>query len=152
MGDIYTPEKRSEIMSRIRSSGTVPEERLFALVRLALGHRWRIDRNRNDLPGRPDIVVPSLMLVIFADGCFYHCCPIHGHIPKSNVRYWRGKLEHNARRDRANHRSLRKMGYAVWRFWEHDLGPSKIDRVAVILGRRIAKVLRRKNGRMEGRC
>ena len=142
MADIYTRKKRSEIMSRICSTGTIPEDRLFGVVKATLGHRWRIDRNRNDLPGRPDIVIPTLRLVIFADGCFYHSCPMHGHVPKSNVGYWEPKLLRNARRDRANHRALRKMGYSVWRFWEHDLKPSNIQRAARILERRFSKLLR----------
>jgi DNA mismatch endonuclease (patch repair protein) len=92
MADVFTPEQRSEIMSRIRSSGTTPEARLCASVREALGGRWRIDRNVRTLPGQPDVVVAGLHLAIFADGCFYHGCPEHGHMPKSNVDYWLPKL------------------------------------------------------------
>lgn len=119
MVDVYTPEKRSRIMAAIRSSGTVPEERLYSVVRAALGHRWRIDRNVRNLPGQPDIVVPALRLAIFLDGCFYHCCPRHGHIPESNCGYWAPKLARNVRRDRANSRALRRIGFGVWRVWEH---------------------------------
>ena len=75
MADVFPPEQRSEIMSRIRSSGTTPEARLCASVREALGGRWRIDRNVRTLPGQPDVVVAGLHLAIFADGCFYHGCP-----------------------------------------------------------------------------
>jgi DNA mismatch endonuclease (patch repair protein) len=113
MADVFTPEKRSEIMSRIRSSGTTPEARLCAAVREALGGRWRIDMNVRTLPGQPDVVVPGLRLAIFADGCFYHGCPEHGHVPKSNVGYWLPKLVRNRRRDRASRRALRRMGFAV---------------------------------------
>lgn len=120
MVDYLTPEKRSANMSRIRSTGTRPEERLYAAVRDSLGHRWRIDRNVNSLPGRPDLVIPSLQLIIFVDGCFYHCCPLHGHMPLSNQDYWIPKLQRNVRRDRTNRRKLRQLGYSVWRFWEHD--------------------------------
>lgn len=120
MADVFTPEKRSEVMSRIRSTGSKPEERLFVAVRAALGHRWRIDRNVKALPGCPDIVIPSLRTVIFLDGCFYHCCPVHGHIPKSNTDYWAPKLAKNVKRDRVNRRELRRLGYSVWRYWEHD--------------------------------
>jgi len=92
MADVFPPEQRSEIMSRIRSSGTTLEARLCASVREALGGRWRIDRNVRTLPGQPDVVVAGLHLAIFADGCFYHGCPEHGHMPKSNVDYWLPKL------------------------------------------------------------
>ena len=63
MADGFTPEKRSEIMSRIRSTGTTPEARLWTLVREALGGRWRIDKNVRTLAWQPDVLIPSLRLV-----------------------------------------------------------------------------------------
>jgi DNA mismatch endonuclease (patch repair protein) len=120
MTDVFTPDKRSEVMSKIRSSGTRIEEQLYQAVRDALGYRWRIDRNVGALPGKPDVVVPTLWLAVFVDGCFYHSCPHHGRIPSSNRDYWEPKLRGNVRRDERNRRRLRSLGYHVWRFWEHD--------------------------------
>ncbi len=151
MADVFTPEKRSEIMSRIRSSGTTPESRLCAAVREALGRRWRIDTNVRTLPGQPDVVVPSLRLAIFADGCFYHGCPEHGHVPKSNVGYWLAKLTRNRRRDRARRRALRRMGFAVWRFWEHQLKGRRMARTQLTLTRRLKARLELQRGRKEVR-
>jgi DNA mismatch endonuclease, patch repair protein len=121
MADIYTQRKRSAIMSRIRSTATGPEQRLYDLVRSVLGYRWRIDKNVQHLPGRPDILIPSLKLIFFCDGCFYHSCPSHGHEPKSNRTYWVPKLARNRRRDSLNRSSLRARGFQVVRIWEHDL-------------------------------
>jgi len=137
MTDIFTPQKRSEIMSRIRSSGTDPEKRMFAILQVILGKRRRIDLNRRDLPGQPDFLIPSLSLAIFVDGCFYHCCPAHGHLPKSRMGYWGPKLRRNLSRDRANRRALRLLGYSVWRFWEHDLKVQSVDRTIAVLRRRL---------------
>jgi len=137
MADVFTPQKRSEIMSRIRSSGTTPEARLAASVRGALGARWRIDMNVRTLPGQPDVVVPSLRLAIFADGCFYHGWPEHGHVPKSNVDYWLPKLARNRKRDGANRRALRRMGFAVWRLWEHELEGRRMAKTQLALARRL---------------
>lgn len=137
MTDIFTRERRSEIMSRIPSNGTIPEERLFEAVRSILGPRWRIDRNVNSLPGRPDIVIPSLKVAVFLDGCFYHRCPVHGRDPKTNREYWVPKLANNVRRDRRNRRALRRMGFSVLRFWEHDLKP----RTSKIAARRLEREL-----------
>ncbi len=120
MADIFDPDKRSQIMSRIRSTGTTPEALLHQIVRLSPGHRWRIRQNARDLPGQPDIVVPTLWLTIFADGCFFHQCPDHGRIPDTNRPYWKPKLAGNVRRDQENGEKLRKLGYSVWRYWEHD--------------------------------
>ena len=121
MADIFSKRKRSQIMSRIRCAGTEPEQQLYQMVRSILGHRWRIDQNVQNLPGRPDIVIPTLQMIIFLDGCFYHSCPEHGHHPKSNQSYWLPKLRANQARDRANRRRLRQMGYKVISYWEHDL-------------------------------
>jgi len=139
--DIFTRAKRSAIMSRIRSCGSVPEAALYECVRQLLGHRRRIDKNVRALPGQPDCVVPSLRLAIFVDGCFYHSCPLHGHAPKSNEAYWQPKLQRNARRDRTNRRELRKRGFAVWSFWEHDLKKRELEKFTSRLQRRLNKLM-----------
>ena len=56
---------------------------------------------------------------MFVDGCFWHCCPEHGTVPKSNEDYWIPKLKQNVERDRATDRGLREAGWQVLRFWEH---------------------------------
>ena len=137
--DIYTVKQRSAIMSRIRSTGTKPEERLYMVVRWVLGHRWQIDRNPSKILGSPDIYIPSLSLVLFVDGCFFHACPIHGHIPESNTDYWEQKIARNVRRYR---RQLRKDGFGVWRFWEHELKPSRLEAAE----RRVLRAVARANG------
>jgi DNA mismatch endonuclease (patch repair protein) len=135
VADIFTKKKRSEIMSRIRCAATKPEQRLVQMVRRILGYRWRIEQNVQSLPGRPDIVVPSLSLIIFLDGCFYHGCPAHGHRPKSNKKYWIPKLKRNKERDDVNRRLLRKMGFTVVRFWEHDLQVAQLPKTERALNR-----------------
>lgn len=138
MADVFEKGKRSEVMSKIRSTGTKPEEQLALIVREQLGHRWRIDRNRADLPGRPDIVVPGLKLIFELDGCFFHQCPRHGRIPDSNRDYWEPKLDRNVQRDRSNRRRLRADGWSVWRFWEHDLKNRVVlERASARVGRAV---------------
>jgi DNA mismatch endonuclease (patch repair protein) len=141
MADIFSSGKRSQIMSRIRSSGTKPEVHLHAVIQKILGKRRRIDLNVMNLPGCPDVVVPSLKLAIFADGCFYHGCPKHGHTPKSNDHYWGPKLTRNLQRDRVSRRKLRFMGYSVWRVWEHDLRPARLERTINRLQNRVKRWL-----------
>lgn len=141
MADIFTAAKRSEIMSRIKSCGTTPETALYACVRGALGDRWRVDKNVRRLPGQPDVLIPGLRLAIFADGCFYHSCPWHKHVPKSNKSYWIPKLQRNRRRDKMNRRALRRMGFTVWSFWEHALKKGTVERTALRLQRRLSKLV-----------
>ena len=128
-------------MSRIRSSGTTPETRLYAILRTSLGWRRRIDLNVTKLPGQPDVVIPSLRLVLFADGCFYHGCPVHGHNPKSNKRYWVPKLARNRKRDRRTRLELRKQGYEVWRIWECHLRGKRLSRTVKRLNDNLKELL-----------
>jgi DNA mismatch endonuclease (patch repair protein) len=53
------------------------------------------------------------------DGCFWHCCPEHGQIPRANASYWEPKLARNVERDRELNDALRLDGWTVFRFWEH---------------------------------
>jgi DNA mismatch endonuclease (patch repair protein) len=144
MADIFSASKRSEIMSQIRSVGTTPERRLYVLVRETLGARWRIDLNTRALPGQPDVFIPSLRLVLFADGCFYHGCPRHGHQPKSNRKYWLPKLARNRKRDSENRKALRAMGCRVWAFWEHELRGKELEKTRINITRRIGELVKEK--------
>lgn len=142
MADVFDRKKRSDVMSRIRSTGTAVEERLYSLVRESIGPRWRVDRNVRSLPGRPDLVIPGLRVAIFADGCFYHGCPEHGHTPKTNQKYWRPKLARNWQRDQRNRKLLRRLGFSVWTFWEHSLEGRRIDRTRLTLSRKFEGLMK----------
>ena len=145
MADIFTARKRSEIMSLIRSHGTRPELRLREIMCAAVGRR-KLVFNDAKLPGCPDAVIPSLRVAVFADGCFYHSCPKHGHIPKSNAAYWRPKLTRNCRRDTLASRRLRSLGFHVWRVWEHDLKDNCLGLTLERLRRRVAKLTQEHTG------
>ncbi|GHF11819.1 hypothetical protein GCM10011600_11460 [Pseudolysinimonas yzui] len=54
------------------------------------------------------------------DGCYWHGCPEHATLPKSNTDYWLPKLERNVERDRETDALLREAGWTVMRFWEHQ--------------------------------
>jgi DNA mismatch endonuclease, patch repair protein len=144
MADVFSTKRRGEVMSKIRSTGTTVEDVLHKIVRESIGSQRRIHRNVRNLPGRPDIVIPSLQIAIFADGCFYHGCPKHGHTPKSNRRYWVPKLARNCQRDRVNRQSLRRLGFSVWAIWEHALEGRRIERTRLILQRRIQRLIETK--------
>ena len=78
-------------------------------------------RRHLPLPGRPDFAFPEFKVAVFVDGCFWHGCAKHGRIPKSNVDYWKRKLLRNKKRDSANTRALRSLGWKVIRLWEHQV-------------------------------
>jgi DNA mismatch endonuclease, patch repair protein len=116
MVDRFSKDKRSKIMSAIRSRNTTPE----MTVRKTLwsrGLRYRINYG----PKKIDIAFPSKKLAVFIDGCFWHSCPLHSHIPKSNLKYWLPKLQKNKERDKATTAQLQSQGWVVLRFCEHEL-------------------------------
>lgn len=77
-----------------------------------------------------DIAFTRLRLAVYIDGCFWHYCPEHGHIPKSNVVYWTSKLKGNTERDRETDRLLSQAGWTVLRFWSHERPAQIATRVA----------------------
>ena len=120
--DNLTPEDRSWCMSRIRSRGMKPEMAVRSMVH-RLGYRFRL--HRRDLPGTPDLVLPRHKAVIFVDGCFWHWhpdpdCPIAG-LPKSNLEYWKPKLERTRARDQQHTASLQAARWRVLVIWECEL-------------------------------
>jgi DNA mismatch endonuclease, patch repair protein len=118
-GFVDVPPTRSRIMSAIRGKHNQSTELRFrmALVRSQL-RGWI---THPALPGKPDFYFPTVKLVIFLDGCFWHGCKYCGHIPKTNSAFWRMKIVGNQTRDRRNNRKLRTNGFTVLRFWEHSL-------------------------------
>lgn len=98
MTDTVTPERRSAIMSRVRSKDMKPE---MAVRRLTHGMGYRYRLHRRDLPGTPDLVFPSRRKVVFVHGCFWHSHPgcRRAMLPKSNRDFWQAKLQRNAERD-----------------------------------------------------
>jgi DNA mismatch endonuclease (patch repair protein) len=124
--DRVDPETRSRIMARVRSVHTKPELAVRKALH-AIGMRYRL--HVKSLPGKPDVVVPSRKLAIFIHGCFWHGCPrcSSRKRAKSNLAYWREKIERNRARDRAALQLLRRNGWRVRVLWECDIrNPSKV--------------------------
>ena len=117
--DRMSVEKRSYVMSRIRSSGNEATE--TALIRIFRSHGVSGWRRRSTLSGRPDFVFPHRKIVVFADGCFWHGCPRHFRMPTTNREYWSEKISGNRSRDRLVSQRLRRSGWAVWRLWECNI-------------------------------
>jgi len=67
--DTFDPDQRSEIMRRVRSSGTKPEMIVRGIVG-RMGVKYRsCPRN---LPGKPDLVTVGQRKAILVHGCFWH--------------------------------------------------------------------------------
>ena len=140
MPDIYSSQKRSEIMSRVRGEGNKSTE--LRLIELFREHRIKGWRRNYPLPGKPDFVFPQLRVVVFVDGCFWHGCPSHGSTPAANMEFWEKKLGRNRERDREVNRTLRAKGWRVLRIWQHELARKNegrlMDRVRRVLSHGIS--------------
>jgi DNA mismatch endonuclease (patch repair protein) len=124
MPDVFTKEKRSEVMSRIRGHGNKATE--VALAKLFRAHGITGWRRRQQHLGKPDFTFRRERVIVFVDGCFWHGCPKHSKIPVNNRAFWNRKLSGNKSRDKFVTRTLRKNGWRVLRIWEHDLTKSSI--------------------------
>jgi DNA mismatch endonuclease (patch repair protein) len=86
---------------------------------------------------RPDIVFTRAKVVVFVDGCFWHCCPEHQVIPKANPDYWVPKLRRNVERDRQVDEVLAADGWVVVRVWEHEDVDTAAARIEALVPRHI---------------
>ena len=117
-------------MRAIRSNGNRSTElRVKAILVRGAVCGWKV--NEKSILGSPDFFFPKERVVVFVDGCFWHCCPKCGHIPRTNKVYWQAKISRNRARDARITRMLRKSGFHVVRLWECDLR----QRPNVCLGR-----------------
>jgi DNA mismatch endonuclease (patch repair protein) len=117
MPDKFSADIRSGIMSKIRSKWTKPEMKMHGLLK---GNKIR-HLMHPDLKGNPDAYLKDFNAVLFIDGCFWHNCPKHGHMPKKNSEYWVPKIIRNTERDKRNTRLLESEGFRVIRLWECDI-------------------------------
>jgi DNA mismatch endonuclease (patch repair protein) len=135
MTDVYSPEKRSAVMRRVKGKDTSPEL-VVRKALTALGARYRL--HRKDLPGNPDIVLPGRKLALFVHGCFWHGhgCARGARVPKQNRDYWVGKVDRNRARDATSREALAALGWRVETIWECDL------KDAVALEARLGQLLK----------
>lgn len=122
MTDKLTREQRHRNMAAIHGKDTKPEMivRKFLFSR---GFRYRLNHPR--LPGHPDLVLRKYRTVIFVNGCFWH-----GHenckyfrLPKTNIEFWKNKIQRNKERDKKEQCQLAAMGWHCITIWECQLKP-----------------------------
>ena len=120
MTDVFSPEKRSAVMRRVKGRDTSPEIAVRKILRAAgIGYRL----GGRGLPGKPDIVMQGRRTVVFVHGCFWHGhdCTRGSRKPKANADYWTAKLARNVARDRDVVAKLTNDGWRVITVWECDL-------------------------------
>ena len=102
-------------MSRIRSRGTKIEK----IMRTVLEKNSFEFTEHPDIYAKPDFLVGRRTL-IFCDGDFWHGYK-YNEKKKPAKKFWKEKIQGNMKRDRGITRELRRDGWAVLRFWEHDI-------------------------------
>ena len=117
--DNVTPE-RSRTMSKIRGKHNKTTELCLRMGLVRAGIRGFVLRP-GDLPGKPDFFFPRKRLAVFVDGCFWHGCGKCGHLPKTNSKFWKHKIQRNVERDATTVKLLRRQNIHTIRIWEHDL-------------------------------
>ena len=116
-------------MSQVRRRDTGPELELRSALHRR-GLRYRVDRRPlAGVPSRADLVFGPTKVAVYVDGCFWHSCPEHGTMPRSNEEFWQEKLGRNRARDAAVNEALAAAGWTVVRVWEHEEIGAAADRV-----------------------
>lgn len=143
MADNHSKESRSYNMSRIKAKNTTPE----IIVRKFLFHKgFRFRIHAQNLPGKPDIILPKYKTVIFVNGCFWH-----GHtncryfiIPKTRTDWWKNKILRTKSRDIIEHKILKDMGFKVLIIWEcqlkKNIATQTLNALEALLHRRLIEL------------
>ncbi|MFN3633943.1 MAG: hypothetical protein ACK4U1_13970, partial [Exiguobacterium profundum] len=80
------PKASSPAVFKTMSGNRGKDTKMEVKVRKALwaaGYRYR--KNNRKLYGTPDISFPGLRVVVFLDSCYWHGCPLHFKLPKTNA-------------------------------------------------------------------
>lgn len=132
MTDIFTPEKRSWVMSRIRGTNTKIDLQMNEILQ-GLGFQYQMYPKMHC---NPDFIIEDQRIAIFCDGDFWHGYNYYKK-KKPSKKYWKEKIKRNMKRDIRNTRKLRREGWSVLRFWEHDIE----KRTGMCIDRIIGKIL-----------
>ncbi len=118
MSDNNTKENRRETMKSVKSE----TDTLVSKVTTELSSRGiSFKKNVEDLPGKPDIAIKNLKLVIFIDSCFWHGCKLHCEVPSTNKDFWHDRIKRNQKKDEEINDYYINNGWIVIRIWEHDI-------------------------------
>lgn len=120
MADNHSKEKRSYNMSRIRAKDTKPELMVRKFL-FSKGYRYKL--HDDNLPGKPDLVLPRYRTVIFVNGCFWH-----GHagckkakLPATRTEWWNEKISKNIANDLKVYEALIVAKWRIITIWQCDL-------------------------------
>ena len=119
MSDIFTPEKRSDVMKAVKSRNTKTTElKMIEIFKELHIIGWR---RTYPLIGKPDFVFSKKRIVIFVDGCFWHGHNCRNVTPSDNAEFWEAKRLYNKKHDEEVTQTLVQKNWTVIRIWECEL-------------------------------
>lgn len=119
MADVFTKDKRTEIMKCVRSSGNKSTE--LKLIEYFSSNHITGWRRKYKVKGHPDFVFLERRIAIFVDGCFWHGHDCRNTRPAENADYWNKKRARNIEHDKAITALFESRGWTVIRIWECEL-------------------------------
>lgn len=123
-------------MRRQRERNTRPELAVRSEL-FHLGLRYKV--HRRPLVGlrrEADLVFAGPRVAVFVQGCFWHGCPSHASVARTNAVFWREKIAKNRRRDRDTFDRLLDVGWLPVEIWEHEDPHAAAMRVAAAVAAR----------------
>ncbi len=128
----------SKVMRANKAKGTTLELKVIKKVRRAGFKQFQL--NYSKIPSRPDIAFVKQKIAVIVNGCFWHGCKrCIKKSPKTNKKYWSWKIETNRRRDKRDAARLRRLGWRVYRIWEHDVKKEDFEPLLLWLGEALKK-------------
>ena len=123
----------TEASRRTMQSNRGRDTRFELRVRSALhkrGLRYRVNhRPVANIRRTADIVFARSQVAVMLDGCFWHGCPDHFVMPRTNTAWWKAKFARNRERDIETSRLLNDAGWLILRFWEHESTDEIVDKI-----------------------
>lgn len=119
MADIFDSDKRSSIMSKVRSQNNKSTE--LKLIKIFKEYNIKGWRRNYKVKGHPDFVFLDKKIAVFVDGCFWHGHDCRNTRPSSNTEYWIKKRNRNIQHDMDITILFKQRGWTVVRIWECEL-------------------------------
>lgn len=128
-----------KVMQAIPSRDTAPEKALRSILH-RMGLRFRKDREPVEgVRCKADVVFRKARVCVFIDGCFWHRCPKHFRPPKTNTEWWLEKVKDNQERDNRKTMLIKKHGWMVLRYWEHEIQHDNTIKIATKISNAVKK-------------
>jgi DNA mismatch endonuclease (patch repair protein) len=119
MADVFSSDKRSEIMKKVKPAGNKTTE--LQMIKAFEDFKISGWRRHYDVKGHPDFVFPKKRIAIFVDGCFWHGHDCRNTRPENNKEFWEKKRNRNIQHDKEITLRFESRGWTVIRIWECEL-------------------------------